>query len=95
MTPGTNPLADTKCQGNRRVISEAPVFLKETFRSEFLWIWVYLWIVQDCPATSPINVQILVDNGGCVPCIGYQYRSCWVGSDKSTRWSTDKDRAGN
>jgi hypothetical protein len=64
MTSRTDPLASTKCQGNRRVVSEAPIFLKKPFRSEFLWIWVYLWIVQDCPAISPINVQILVDRGG-------------------------------
>ena len=64
MTSGTNPLADTKCEGNRRVISKAPIFLKKTFGSKLLWIWVYLWIVQDCPAISSINVQILVYGGG-------------------------------
>ena len=64
MTSGTDPLASTICQGNRRVISEAPIFLKKAFRSEFLWICVYLWIMQDCPATSSINVRILEDGGG-------------------------------
>ena len=57
VTSRTDPPADTECEGNRRIVSEASVLVEKTLRFEFFRIWVYLWVVQNCPEASQMNAQ--------------------------------------
>ena len=81
-TSWTDPLASTKRQRDPRILSESPVFVEKSFGFEFLWIRVYLRIVQDRPELSQIYVRIGMDETADVPCIGYHYGSCWAQTSK-------------
>jgi len=52
VTSRTGPLADTERESNRRVVSEASILIEKTLWPKFLRIWVYLWVVQNCPEAS-------------------------------------------
>lgn len=45
VTSGTDPLANTKRQRESWVVSDAPIFVEKALRFEFLWVWVYLWVM--------------------------------------------------
>ena len=49
VTSRTDSLADAKYQCERWIVSDAPVFVEKTLRLEFLWVWVFLGVVKDCP----------------------------------------------
>jgi hypothetical protein len=52
VTSRTDPLSDTECERNHRVVSEASILVEETLRFKFFRIWVCLWVVQNCPEIS-------------------------------------------
>jgi hypothetical protein len=52
VTSRTDPLANPKDQRERRVVSDAPVFVEKTFGLEFSRVWVQFWIVQDRPKST-------------------------------------------
>jgi hypothetical protein len=45
VTPRTDPLASAKCERDRRVVSECPIFVEESLRLECFWIWIEIWVV--------------------------------------------------
>jgi hypothetical protein len=61
VTSRTDPLANSKRQSDCWVVSETTVFVEKSVGFEFFWIWVHIWIVQDGPDTSRMNVQIQVE----------------------------------
>jgi hypothetical protein len=52
VTSRTDPLASPKSQRERRVVSDAPVFVEKTLGLEFFRVWVQFWVVQDRPETT-------------------------------------------
>jgi hypothetical protein len=64
VTSRTDPLANPKCQADHWVISEISIFVEKTLWIEFFRIWVYLWVMQDCPDTSQMSFQIKLDSDG-------------------------------
>jgi hypothetical protein len=61
VTSRADPLSNPKCHSDYRVISEVPIFVEKSFRLELLWIRVRLWIMEDGPETSQLNVQSRVN----------------------------------
>ena len=61
MTSRTDPLANSKRQSDCWIVSETPVFIEKSVGFEFLWIWVHVWVVQDRPDTSRMDVQIQIE----------------------------------
>ena len=49
VTSRTDSLADAKYQRECWIVSDAPVLVEKTLRLKFLWVWVHLWVVKDCP----------------------------------------------
>ena len=49
VTPRTDALPSAKCEGDRRVISECPIFVEESLRHEFLRFWIEIWVVENRP----------------------------------------------
>jgi hypothetical protein len=60
VTSRTDSLADAKYQCERWIVSDAPVFVEKTLRLEFLWVWVFLGVVKDCPEISQIDIIQIV-----------------------------------
>ena len=58
MASRADPLANTKCQWECWVVSDAPIFVEKSLRLEFPRVWVYLWVMQDSPKTSQIGIQM-------------------------------------
>jgi hypothetical protein len=52
VTSRTDPFANPKHQCECRVVSDGPIFIKKTLGLEFVWLWVCLWVMQNCPETS-------------------------------------------
>ena len=63
VTSGTDPLANSERQSDRRVVFEVPIFVKKSLWLEFLWVWVFLCIVKDCPRNSQMYAEIYVRYG--------------------------------
>ena len=50
VTHRTDALSSAKCEGDRRVISECPIFVEESLRLEFfLRFWIEIGVVENCP----------------------------------------------
>ena len=49
VTPRTNALSSAKCEGDRRVVSECPIFVEESLRLEFFRFWIETGVVENRP----------------------------------------------
>jgi hypothetical protein len=45
VTPRTDPLASAKCERDRRIVLECPIFVEESFRLECFRVWIEIWVV--------------------------------------------------
>ena len=58
VTSGTDPLASPERQSDRWIISEVPIFVEKSLGLEFLWVWIFLCVMQDCPENSQMRIEI-------------------------------------
>jgi hypothetical protein len=61
VTSRADPLTDSKRQIDCWIVPETPVSVEKSFGFEFFRIWVHVWVVQDRPDKSRMNVQTQVE----------------------------------
>ena len=49
VTPRTNALSSAKCEGDGWVVSECPIFVKESLRLELFRFWIETGVVENRP----------------------------------------------
>jgi hypothetical protein len=49
VAPRADPFATTKCERDRRIVSECPIFVEESLGVECFWIRIEIWVVKNPP----------------------------------------------